>query len=85
MKDHNPGKAFASPLADENEILMPFFYFNLVTVWYVKFYFINGSWRDGDEALFASFSFYFDKTFIKIKVGQLEGDKLRYAKSATVK
>ena len=28
---------------------------------------------DGDEALFASFSFYFDKTFIKIKVGQLEG------------
>ncbi|HJA54880.1 MAG TPA: hypothetical protein H9951_05795, partial [Candidatus Bacteroides intestinigallinarum] len=25
---------------------MPFFYFNLITVRYVKFYFINGSWRD---------------------------------------
>ena len=84
MKDHNPGKPFASPLTDENEILMPFFYFNLVTVWYVKFYFINGSWRDGDDELFDSFSCYFDKTFIKIKVGQLEGDKLLYAKSATV-
>ena len=25
MKDHNPGKSFASPLTDENEIFMPFF------------------------------------------------------------
>ena len=69
MKDHNPGKAFASPLADENEILMPFFYFNLVTVWYVKFYFINSPGGDWYESLFASFSFYFDKAFIKIEVG----------------
>lgn len=41
MKDHNPGKSFASPLTDENEILMPFFHFNLIAVCDVKLYFIN--------------------------------------------
>ena len=57
MKDHNPGKSFASPLTDENEILMPFFHFNLVTVCDVKLYFINSPGGDRYESLFASFSF----------------------------
>ena len=58
MKDHNPGKSFASPLTDENEILMPFFHFNLVTVCDVKLYFINSPGGDWYESLFASFSFW---------------------------
>ena len=55
-------------LTDENEILMPFFHFNLVTVCDVKLYFINSPGGDWYESLFASFSFYFDKAFIKIEV-----------------
>ena len=77
MKDHNPGKSFASPLADKHKILMPFFFhFNLVTVCDVKFYFVNGRGGNGNKSLFASFSFYFDEAFIKIEIGQLEVDKL---------
>ena len=84
MKDHNPGKSFASPMTDENEIFMPFFHFNLITVCDIKLYFINSPGGDWYESLFASFSFYSDKAFIKIYVGYFNGYKLLYPKSAAV-
>ena len=84
MEDHDPGKSFASPLADENEIFVPFLHFYLVAVCDVKFYFVNRSRGDGDKALFASLPFYFDEAFVEIKIGQFEVDKFRNTKSATV-
>ena len=69
MKDHNPGKTFASPLTDENEILMPFFHFNLITVCDVKLYFINSPGGDRYESLFASFYIYFYKAINKKEGG----------------
>ena len=55
-----------------------------ITVDEIKAQFLDGSGGDGDQPLLASFSFYFDESFVQIKVRNFQLAKLGDSKSATV-
>ena len=55
--------------ADKYKIFISGVYQSFVAVWKVQFQFVYGTWRNGDQALFASFTFYFDKFLFQVEVG----------------
>ena len=83
MEDHNAGNVLAS-FADENEVFEPRFDGRQVTVDEIKTQFLDGSGGDGNQPLFASFSFYFDESFVQIKVRNFQMAELGNTKSATI-
>ena len=83
MEDHNAGNVLAS-FADEHEVFEPGFDGCQVTVDEIKAQFLDGSGGDGDQPLLASFPFYFDESFVQIKVRNFQLAELGDTKSATI-
>ena len=83
MEDHNAGNVLAS-FADEHEVFEPGFDGRQVTVDEIKAQFLDGSGGDGDQPLLASFPFYFDESFVQIKVRNFQMAELGNTKTATI-
>ena len=83
VEDHDAGNVLAS-FADEHEVFEPRFDGRQVTVDEIKTQFLDGSRGDGNQPLFASFSFDFDESFVQIKVRNFQMAELGNTKSATI-
>ena len=83
VEDHDAGNVLAS-FADEHEVFDPGFDGCQVTVDEIKAQFLDGSGGDGDQPLLASFPFYFDESFVQIKVRNFQLAELGDTKSATI-
>lgn len=68
VENHDAGDA-VSPSGKEDIIFKSFLYFSEVAVYQPVLDFFDGTGGDGDQALFAALSFYFDKTFVKVELG----------------
>lgn len=68
MKHHNARNVLAYP-ADEDKIFVTGADFCFFAFYEVILQLVDGTGRDGYQALFVSLAFHFDKAFGKVEVG----------------
>lgn len=83
VEDHDSGDVLPEA-ADEHEVFISGFYQSGVAVGKIVLQFVDGTGRDGNQPLLASFPLHLDESFFKIQVGNLQAAKLAHAQAAAV-